>query len=837
MPLVELETLVKRIPDGALLAVPPDYSGVAMAAARALIRRGVRDLHLLAVPTSGLQADLLIGAGAVATLEAAAVSLGEWGPAPRFVAAVKAGALAIKDSTCPAIHAGLQAAEKGIPFMPLRGLLGSDLMRHRDDWRVIDNPLAAGGEPDPIVVLPAITPDVALFHAPLGDRSGNVWVGRRRELATLAHAARELLIATIARRLRGARHIAVGAASPIPAAAALLAQALSEGGTRVSLLGSREHNFFTDGGRELFDCAAQGRIDAFFLGGGEIDGEANVNLVGVGGYPASRVRFAGSYGSAYLYFLVPNVILFREEHSPRTLVERVAFISAPGTSPKGLPSGRPTSADHRARRLLLRPRRAPLPARQRPSRPQRGGDRRTNRLRVRSARARSPDARAADLVARSHARAHRRAGRRGLPPVRRRSAGTRGRRGRGEPLNTAQTGTGALAGWRVVDLSRILGGPLCGQILGDHGAEVIKVEPPHGDDTRGWGPPFQDGESAYYTGLNRNKRSISLDLSRAQGREVLLRLLEGADVLLDNFKIGTMEGWGLGYEEVLKERFPRLIYCRISGFGADGPYGGLPGYDGVAQALSGLMSVNGTPQSGPTRIGVALVDQGTGMMAAIAVLAAAQERTRSGLGQFIEATLFDTGVSLLHPYAYNWFMSNKPPVLTGNEHANVVPYNKFETATGPIFLTAANDRQFRRLCHEIGEPDLAEDARFLSNADRVANRAALAEALAGALEDRNGEAVCKALLAVGIAAGPVLDTPAVLNHPHTRHRDMVVEIDGYRGTGIPVKLSRTPGSVRRAPPRFGDSGRAVLAEAGYGAAEIEALVEAGVLVETRRTLT
>ncbi len=194
MPLVELETLVKRIPDGALLAVPPDYSGVAMASTRALIRRGVRDLHLLAVPTSGLQADLLIGAGAVATLEAAAVSLGEWGPAPRFVAAVKAGALAIKDSTCPAIHAGLQAAEKGIPFMPLRGLLGSDLMRHRDDWRVIDNPLAAGGEPDPIVVLPAITPDVALFHAPLGDRSGNVWVGRRRELATLAHAARETLV-------------------------------------------------------------------------------------------------------------------------------------------------------------------------------------------------------------------------------------------------------------------------------------------------------------------------------------------------------------------------------------------------------------------------------------------------------------------------------------------------------------------------------------------------------------------------------------------------------------------------------------------------------------------
>ena len=401
VPATTVDDLGRRIPDGASLALAPDYSGCAMAVIRALIRRGVRDLRLVGVPQLGLQADLLIGAGCVRSLEAAAVTLGEAGSAPRFVAALRDGTIAIRDSTCPAIHAGLQAAEKGVPFLPLRGILGSDLVHHRPDWRVIDNPFA---ENDPILLVPAIRPDVALFHAARADRAGNVWIGVRRELMLMAHAARatlvtveaiteddlladdvsaagtipalyitaiaearggawpvglrghyppdsdhlaslrrprrerrrrvrplsgsararggmtgtrpqELLIDVLAEMLTGLSHVAVGAASPIPGAAALLARARAAGGLRVSILGSERHNPFTDGGRELFDCAAQGRIDAFFLGGGQIDGSANINLIGVGGYPQSRVRWPGSFGSAYLYFLVPRVILFREEHT------------------------------------------------------------------------------------------------------------------------------------------------------------------------------------------------------------------------------------------------------------------------------------------------------------------------------------------------------------------------------------------------------------------------------------------------------------------------------------------------------------------------------------------
>ena len=401
-------------------------------------------------------------------------------------------------------------------------------------------------------------------------------------------------------------------------------------------------------------------------------------------------------------------------------------------------------------------------------------------------------------------------------------------------MTTNENSGGALAGWRVVDLSRVLGGPLCTQILGDHGAEVIKVEPPQGDETRTWGPPFQDGESAYYTGINRNKRSIGLDLARPEGRDIVLRLLEGADVLIENFRIGTMERWGLGYKEVLEAKFPALIYCRISGFGADGPLGALPGYDGVAQALSGLMSVNGTPESGPVRVGVAAVDLSTALNATIAILAAAAERARSGRGQFVEATLYDTGISLLHPQIANWFMSNKPPQLVGNAHPSVAPYDRFETKTAPIFVAALNERQFGRLCRELGAPEIADDARFASNADRVANREAMYEKLLPLFARADGEALFRTLLESGVPAASINDVPTALNHPHTRHREMVVELDGYRGAGIPAKLQRTPGSVRRVPPRYSSDGREILAEFGYRPDEIEALAEGGVLVEERR---
>jgi formyl-CoA transferase len=389
-------------------------------------------------------------------------------------------------------------------------------------------------------------------------------------------------------------------------------------------------------------------------------------------------------------------------------------------------------------------------------------------------------------------------------------------------------GAGALAGIKVVDLTRVLGGPYCTQMLGDHGADIIKVEPPQGDETRTWGPPFKDGTASYFLGVNRNKRGVALDLSKPQGREVLFRLLADADVLIENFKTGTLERWGMGYEEVLKERFPRLIHCRVSGFGADGPLGGFPGYDAVVQGMAGLMSVNGEPDGAPVRVGVPVVDLATGMNACIAILMALIERGRLGKGQFVEATLYDSAVALQHPHLANFFLSGKPPQRTGNAHSNVSPYNQYPTRTKPIFVGIGNDRQFQRFCAEIGRPELVDDPRFRTNGDRVQNRNALTSVLVEALATIDGEDLSTRLLSAGVPCGPVLTVPDVVAHPHTRHREMVVERGDYRGTGTPVKLSRTPGGVRRLPPAFGESTRDVLREAGYSDAEIDALAAAGI---------
>ena len=393
---------------------------------------------------------------------------------------------------------------------------------------------------------------------------------------------------------------------------------------------------------------------------------------------------------------------------------------------------------------------------------------------------------------------------------------------------------GALAGTRVIDLSRVLGGPYCTQILADHGAEVIKIEPPQGDETREWGPPFKDGLSAYFSGVNRNKRGVALDIGEAKGREVLLRLLADADVLVENFKTGTLEKWGLGYEDVLKAKFPRLVHCRITGYGADGPFGGLPGYDAIIQAWTGLISVNGSPESGPLRLGIPMVDIGTGMNAAIGILMALSERQRSGQGQFLEVTLYDTGIALQHPHAPNYLMSGNAPKLTGNMHPNITPYDLYATKGRKIFIGIGNDRQFRRLCAELGRPELAEEPRFRTNKDRVANRPELTKLLQALFAEHDGEAIATRLGKVGVPAGAALEMPDVMRHPHTLHREMVVEKDGYRGTGIPIKLSRTPGSVRRKPPAFSEESRAVLREAGFSDADIEALIAADVVVEKQR---
>jgi crotonobetainyl-CoA:carnitine CoA-transferase CaiB-like acyl-CoA transferase len=391
----------------------------------------------------------------------------------------------------------------------------------------------------------------------------------------------------------------------------------------------------------------------------------------------------------------------------------------------------------------------------------------------------------------------------------------------------------ALDGTLVLDLTRVLGGPYCTQILGDHGAEVIKVEPPQGDEVRDWGPPFDEaGDASYFIGINRNKRSLGLDLGRPEGREVLLRLLERADILIENYKPGAMERWGLGYEDVLQARFPHLIHCRISGFGADGPMGGMPGYDAVIQAMVGMFSINGMLD--PTRIGIPLVDIGTGLYAAIAVLMALVERQRSGLGQFIDMTLYDAGIALMHPHIPNYVLSGRVPGLTGNAHPNISPYDKFPTRTVDVFLAVGNDRAFGRLCAELGAPELADDPRFRTNGDRLTNRAPLTEQLTALLADRDGETLCQRLLAVGVPAGAVRDVAHVWSDAHTRHRAMAAEVAGYKGWGVPIKMSRTPGAIRRTPPRYGEHGREILKEFGFSEPEIEALVTSAVLIGERR---
>ncbi|HMK02320.1 MAG TPA: CoA transferase, partial [Reyranella sp.] len=384
---------------------------------------------------------------------------------------------------------------------------------------------------------------------------------------------------------------------------------------------------------------------------------------------------------------------------------------------------------------------------------------------------------------------------------------------------------GALAGLKVIDLSRVLGGPYCGQMLADHGAEVIKVEPPQGDETRLWGPPFdQEGISAYFAGINRNKRTIALDLSKPEGRDVLLKLLAEADVLIDNFKTGTMEKWGIGYADTLSKKFPRLIHARVSGFGADGPLGGFPGYDAMVQASSGLVSVNGSPESGPVRIGVPVVDLSTGMNACIGILMALYERVRSGKGQFVDATLYDSAIALHQPHAPNYFVAGAKPKLVGNSHGSLAPYSNFPTKGRNIVVGAGNDGQFRKLTQMLGKPELAADPRFKTNKDRVANRPALEAELRALTKDRDGESFANELMENGVPSGAVMEVPDVMEHPHTKHRGMVWEKDGYRNVGNPVKLSRTPASPRSKPKKFGADTRAVLSEHGYSAAEIDKLV-------------
>jgi crotonobetainyl-CoA:carnitine CoA-transferase CaiB-like acyl-CoA transferase len=374
---------------------------------------------------------------------------------------------------------------------------------------------------------------------------------------------------------------------------------------------------------------------------------------------------------------------------------------------------------------------------------------------------------------------------------------------------------GALDGIRVVDLSRVLAGPLCTQMLADHGADVIKVEPPMGDETRLFGPPFDDaGDAAYFAAVNRGKRALSLDLARPEGHAVLEKLLAGCDVLVENFLPGTMEKWDLGYA-TLAQRHPRLVYCAISGFGADGPLGGLPGYDAVLQAMCGLMSVNGSQESGTMRLGIPIVDHLTGYVAMSGILMALYARERTGVGQRVDATLFDTGLSLLVPHAANWLYSGQAPRLLGSAHPNICPYDKFRAGDGEIFLGVGNDGQFRKLCDCIGRLDLMADPRFGTNARRVENRTALKAELEKTFAAHAVESLCRELMRAGVPAGAVNTVPQAFAQAHASHRGALVEDRSYRGVAAPVRLSHARGRAARRPPRFGEHANQILAEAGY----------------------
>jgi crotonobetainyl-CoA:carnitine CoA-transferase CaiB-like acyl-CoA transferase len=393
---------------------------------------------------------------------------------------------------------------------------------------------------------------------------------------------------------------------------------------------------------------------------------------------------------------------------------------------------------------------------------------------------------------------------------------------------------GALDGLRVLDMSRVLAGPFCCMMLGDHGADVVKVEPLDGDETRRYGPPFVDGESTYFLGINRNKRSIALDLASSAGQEIICRLVMTSDVLVENFRTGAMTRWGLDYA-TLAALNPRLIYLSISGFGRTGPYATVAGYDGALQAFGGFMSINGEADGAPLKAGIAISDLATGLFASQGILLALRARQATGAGQEVEISLLESLLAILHPHSSTYLNTGVVGKPMGNSHPMLAPYDLIETADRPIFLPSGNDGQMRRLAEVIGQPELAADPRFRTNQDRVAHRSELLDILAREFRRWPAIELCRRLWAAGVPAGPVNGVDEVYADPQVVYRDMVQQIPHpglssgmVRLAGIPVKLSQTPGQARRHPPRLGEHTAEILAEVGYKPEEVKSLIVSGV---------